>query len=113
MLNFMQTGVAFSFLRVRTSALLADADVSAKLAEELVYEKEAAIEGEPEFLKEFRNSGIWTVCSFFFFLWGDLTWSLWVNDRLRTSLGTTKLPSTASLAMSSTSRCTNCAAGRT
>ena len=65
--NPMQTGVAFSFLRVRTSTLSADGDVSAKLAEELVYEKEAAIEGEPEFLKEFRNSGIWTVCSFFFF----------------------------------------------
>jgi len=39
----------------------ADGDVSAKIAEELTYEKEAAIEGEPDFLKEFKTSGIWTV----------------------------------------------------
>lgn len=39
----------------------ADGAVSAKIAEELTYEKEAASEGEPEFLKEFKNTGIWTV----------------------------------------------------
>ncbi|KAH9054837.1 regulatory protein suaprga1 [Lactarius vividus] len=39
----------------------ADGDVSAKIAEELAYEKEAAIEGEPEFLQAFKASGIWTI----------------------------------------------------
>jgi hypothetical protein len=39
----------------------ADGDVSARIAEELAYEKESAITGEPEFLKEFKTSGIWTV----------------------------------------------------
>ena len=47
--------------------LTADGDVSAKIAEELAYEKEAAIESEPEFLKEFRTAGIWTVHFFFVF----------------------------------------------
>ena len=44
----------------------ADGDVSAKIAEELAYEKEAVIESEPEFLKEFKTSGIWTVHLFCF-----------------------------------------------
>jgi complement component 1 Q subcomponent-binding protein len=44
--------------------------VSAKVAEELAYEKEAATQGEPEFLKEFKNSGIWTVCPTFLFFLG-------------------------------------------
>jgi hypothetical protein len=52
----------------------ADGAVSAKIAEELTYENEGVSEGEPEFLKEFKNTGIWTVCrplpSFFFFLCG-------------------------------------------
>jgi hypothetical protein len=45
----------------------ADGDVSAKIAEELAYEKEATISAEPAFLKEFKDSGIWTVylCCFF------------------------------------------------
>jgi complement component 1 Q subcomponent-binding protein len=41
--------------------------VSEKIAEELVYEKEAAIAEQPEFLKEFNNAGIWTVYRFCFF----------------------------------------------
>lgn len=42
--------------------LVADGSLSAKITEELTYEKEATVEGEPEFLKEFKNAGIWTVC---------------------------------------------------
>jgi len=42
--------------------LVADGALSGKIAEELAYEKQAALESEPEFLKEFKNSGIWTVC---------------------------------------------------
>jgi len=38
-----------------------DGSVSAKIAEELTYEKEAAIEEEPNSLKEFKNAGIWTI----------------------------------------------------
>ncbi len=52
---------------------VADSALSAKIAEELTYEKEAALESEPEFLKEFKNAGIWTVClllTFFFALVG-------------------------------------------
>jgi hypothetical protein len=45
--------------------LVADGALSAKIAEELKYEKEAALESEPEFLKEFKSAGIWTVCFFF------------------------------------------------
>lgn len=40
---------------------VADGALSAKISEELTYEKEAALEGEPEFLKEFKSAGIWTV----------------------------------------------------
>ena len=47
----------------------ADGVVSGKIAEELAYEKEAAIPGEPEFLKEFKASGIWTVYLFIFRLY--------------------------------------------
>ncbi|KAI0279032.1 regulatory protein suaprga1 [Russula aff. rugulosa BPL654] len=39
----------------------ADGALSAKIAEELKYEKEAALESEPEFLKEFKSAGIWTI----------------------------------------------------
>jgi complement component 1 Q subcomponent-binding protein len=42
--------------------LVADGSLSAKIAEELTYEKEAAVESEPDFLKEFKSAGIWTVC---------------------------------------------------
>jgi complement component 1 Q subcomponent-binding protein, mitochondrial len=42
--------------------LVADGALSAKIAEELTYEKEAALESEPEFLKEFKSTGIWKVC---------------------------------------------------
>ena len=55
--------------------LVADGALSAKIAEELKYEKEAALESEPEFLKEFKSAGIWTVCFFFelfFFFFGDI-----------------------------------------
>ncbi|KAI0266132.1 mitochondrial glycoprotein [Gloeopeniophorella convolvens] len=38
-----------------------DGAVSSKIGEELAYEKEAAVEGEPSFIKEFKSSGIWTV----------------------------------------------------
>lgn len=56
--------------------------MSAKIAEELAYEKEAVIAEEPEFLKEFKAAGIWTVyCFLFFFLFvrvevTDLVFSL-------------------------------------
>lgn len=64
-------GISLSFLITSCACArpTADGAVSAKIAEELTYEKEAASEGEPEFLKEFKNIGIWTVCrptSFFF-----------------------------------------------
>jgi hypothetical protein len=55
-LNFPHT--PFHFL----TRLVADGSLSAKIAEELTYEKEAALESEPEFLKEFKSAGIWTVC---------------------------------------------------
>jgi hypothetical protein len=67
-LNFPHT--AYRFL----TRPVADGSLSAKIAEELTYEKEAALESEPEFLKEFKSAGIWTVCfffeHFFFYLWG-------------------------------------------
>ncbi|KAA1474496.1 regulatory protein suaprga1 [Dentipellis sp. KUC8613] len=46
-----------------STRVLGEADValSTKLAEELQYEKEAAAEGEPEFLKEFKSHGVWQV----------------------------------------------------
>ncbi|KAI0298648.1 mitochondrial glycoprotein [Multifurca ochricompacta] len=52
---------SFSVSACRFGEGTTDGDVSAKITEELAYEKEAAIEGEPEFLKEFKTSGIWTI----------------------------------------------------
>ena len=43
--------------------------MSAKIAEELAYEKDAAIEEEPNSLKEFKKAGIWTVCFFSGICW--------------------------------------------
>lgn len=60
MLNFAHTAVAF-FLSVFTNKTAADGALSAKISEELAYEKEAASEGAPDFLKTFNESGIWTV----------------------------------------------------
>ena len=55
--------VIFSaYLSVFLTGLVADGSLSAKIAEELTYEKEAALASEPEFLKEFKSAGIWTVC---------------------------------------------------
>lgn len=45
--------------------LLADAALSAKLAEELAYEQDSATAmagREPEWLEEFTSNGIWKVC---------------------------------------------------
>jgi hypothetical protein len=64
---FIHTGLALFFLRMHPSALTADGDVSAKISEEIAYEKESVVEGEPEFLQEFKKTGIWTVCLFLFF----------------------------------------------
>ena len=40
----------------------ADVSLSQKLAEELKYETEAAREAVPEFLTNFKQSGVWEVC---------------------------------------------------
>lgn len=65
MLDFAHTDAA-CFLSVfpdkTARACIADGTLSAKIAQELTYEKEAATEGEPDFLKAFKDSGIWTVC---------------------------------------------------
>jgi complement component 1 Q subcomponent-binding protein len=63
-LNFAHTDVAFfsSFRFPDKTSCIADGALSAKIAEELAYENEAEIESEPDFLKEFKNSGIWKVC---------------------------------------------------
>jgi hypothetical protein len=50
----------------RDLIVVADGVVSSKIAEELTYEKEAAIAEAPEFLKEFTSAGIWTVYRFLF-----------------------------------------------
>lgn len=42
--------------------------MSAKIAEELAFEKEAVIAEAPEFLREFKAAGIWTVYRFLCFL---------------------------------------------
>lgn len=44
---------------------IADVVLSQKLAEELKYEKEAVADApeEPEFLKTFKEQGIWEVCT--------------------------------------------------
>jgi hypothetical protein len=62
----------FSYTNIHPSALTADGDVSAKISEEIAYEKESAVEGEPEFLQEFKKTGIWTVCPFLSFILRDL-----------------------------------------
>jgi complement component 1 Q subcomponent-binding protein, mitochondrial len=58
----------FTYPSIHPSTLTADGDVSAKISEEIAYEKESAVEGEPEFLQEFKKTGIWTVCPFFPFI---------------------------------------------
>ncbi|KAI9438718.1 regulatory protein suaprga1 [Lactarius indigo] len=55
------TRAPFSVSARRFGEGTTDGVVSAKIAEELEYEKQAAIAGEPEFLKEFNTSGIWTI----------------------------------------------------
>jgi len=55
------TRASFSVSARRFGEGTTDGAVSAKVAEELAYEKEAATQGEPDFLKEFKNSGIWTI----------------------------------------------------
>jgi complement component 1 Q subcomponent-binding protein len=44
-----------------TYGIVADLALSHKLAEEIKYEKEAAQDIEPDFLKSFKAQGIWTV----------------------------------------------------
>jgi complement component 1 Q subcomponent-binding protein len=55
------TRAAFSVSARRFGEGTTDGALSAKISEELVYEKEAASEGEPDFLKTFNESGIWTI----------------------------------------------------
>jgi len=55
------TRAAFSVSARRFGEGTTDGALAAKIAEELTYEKEAAVEGEPEFLKEFKSAGIWTI----------------------------------------------------
>ena len=43
----------------------ADSAFAAKLGEELQYEQESASEAEPEFVKEFKEQGVWTVSQIF------------------------------------------------
>jgi hypothetical protein len=53
---------SFSFLTgVCLCTFTADGDMSAKVVQELVYEKEAAAKGEQDFLKGFKNSDTWKV----------------------------------------------------
>ncbi|KAI6127521.1 mitochondrial glycoprotein [Pisolithus croceorrhizus] len=52
---------AFSLSSARFSEGSTDVLLSQKLAEELKYEKEAADESEPEFLKTFKQKGIWKI----------------------------------------------------
>ncbi|KAI6118664.1 mitochondrial glycoprotein [Pisolithus croceorrhizus] len=52
---------AFSLSSARFSEGSTDVLLSQKLAEELKYEKEAADESEPEFLKTFKQQGIWKI----------------------------------------------------
>jgi hypothetical protein len=58
------------------TALVADGALSSKIAEELKYEKEAALESEPEFLKEFKSAGIWTVCFSLKFFFPHTFWDI-------------------------------------
>ncbi|OJA12074.1 hypothetical protein AZE42_02175 [Rhizopogon vesiculosus] len=58
----MTAARAFSVSARRLSEGSTDVVLSQKLAEELKYEKEAAVDAtEPEFLKTFKEQGIWTV----------------------------------------------------
>lgn len=52
---------AFSLSSARFSEGSTDVLLSQKLAEELKYEREAADEAEPEFLKTFKQQGIWKI----------------------------------------------------
>ncbi|ETW77814.1 hypothetical protein HETIRDRAFT_67203 [Heterobasidion irregulare TC 32-1] len=52
---------AFSMSMRRLGEGSSDLALSQKLAEELQYEKEASTDAEPDFLKDFRQSGIWTI----------------------------------------------------
>ncbi|KAH7887096.1 mitochondrial glycoprotein [Phlebopus sp. FC_14] len=53
---------AFSVSSARFSAGSSDVLFSQKLAEELKYEKEGLVEeGEPEFLKSFKQQGLWSI----------------------------------------------------
>ncbi|KAF8137584.1 mitochondrial glycoprotein [Boletus edulis] len=51
----------FSMSPTRFSAGASDIVFSQKLTEELHYEKEAAATEEPEFLKAFKEQGVWTI----------------------------------------------------
>ncbi|KAF8474396.1 regulatory protein suaprga1 [Russula ochroleuca] len=55
------TRAAFSVSARSFGEGTADGALSAKIAEELAYEKDAEIKDEPDFLKEFKNTGIWTI----------------------------------------------------
>ncbi|KAH9962300.1 mitochondrial glycoprotein [Lactifluus volemus] len=55
------TRASFSVSARRFGEGTTDGDVSAKISEEIAYEKESAVEGEPEFLQEFNKTGIWTI----------------------------------------------------
>ena len=86
--------------------LPADLALSQKLAEELQYEKEASTDAEPDFLKDFKQSGIWTVCYLATMTCPQLCdFQCQVANipfrRLRMWLAMMRLLSTASLAMKS------------
>ena len=70
LLRFFLSHFSFFLTRLCLCTLTVDGAVSAKIADELAYKKEAATEGEPDFLKEFENSGIWTVCPTSLFVLG-------------------------------------------
>ncbi|THH14248.1 hypothetical protein EW146_g6060 [Bondarzewia mesenterica] len=52
---------AFSVSTRRFGEGSSDVALSQKLGEEMQYEKEVDVEGEPEFLKEFKKTGVWTI----------------------------------------------------
>src|SRR5580698_2600241 len=56
LLRFFLSHFSFFLTRLCLCTLTVDGAVSAKIADELAYKKEAATEGEPDFLKEFENS---------------------------------------------------------
>ncbi|KAH9923025.1 mitochondrial glycoprotein [Amylocystis lapponica] len=51
----------FSLSARRLGEGASDVTLSQKLAEELRYEKEAAAEAEPDFLRTFKSQGVWTI----------------------------------------------------